>query len=124
MEIPKFHSCETDPICTLQEMADAESILTEFERNAALEIDSLSRFEQLLSLNRWYRKKFGVLFEVRHSLRNELILRAQNETRSALPAAITATQSYERVRGSQASRLLASIIQGGRVDAYRNMSSS
>ena len=105
-------------------MADAESILTEFERNAALEIDSLSRFEQLLSLNRWYRKKFGVLFEVRHSLRNELILRAQNETRSALPAAITATQSYERVRGSQASRLLASIIQGGRVDAYRNMSSS
>lgn len=124
MDKLKTHPHDADAMITLRHMDDVEQTLTEFEQNAAMEQDSMARLEQLLILNRWYRQRFGVLFEVRHSLRRELTKRAQNETRSYFPAAEIATINYKRVRGSKSPRLVASIIGGTRDEAYRKMSSS
>ena len=113
-----------EAIKTLAEMTAVDPVLTEFEHNASMEQDAMIRLDQLLTLNRWYRKKFGVLFEVRYSLRQELRKQAQDETRSPLPATFAATLNYERVRGSQSIRMVTSIIGDTRRDAYRKMSSA
>ncbi len=111
----------SNAIQTLNDMADVEEILVEFERTAIDEQNQLLRLEQLLDLNRWYRNRFGVLFESRHDLRQSLKLEVHEKSRS--PSFVIDLDDFENERGenSETRTLLSTIAATARDNLYRKM---